>query len=60
MAMILTKHLEIREDVYHVSNVFPYIVHSDMSKYQLLINLNLNLIYPVLFTKLSKHFQVYK
>ena len=60
MAMILTKHLEIREDVYHESNVFPYIVHSDMSKYQLLINLNLKLIYPVLFTKLSKHFQVYK
>ena len=41
MAMILIKHLEMREDVYHVSNVFPYIVHSDMSKHRSLVNLNL-------------------
>ena len=41
MAMILIKHLEMREDVYHVSNVFPCIVHSDMSKHQSLVNLNL-------------------
>ena len=60
MAMILTKHLEMRDDVYHVSNVFPCIVHSDMSKHDSLVNLNLKLIYPVLFTILFKHFQVYK
>ena len=41
MAMILIKHLEMREDVYHVSNVFPWIVHSDMSKHQSLVKLNL-------------------
>ena len=41
MAMILTKHLEMRDDVYHVSNVFPCIVHSDMSKHQSLVKLNL-------------------
>ena len=60
MAMILTKHLEIREDVYRVSNVFPCIVHSDMSRHQSLVNLNLKLIYPVLFALFSKHFLVYK
>ena len=60
MAMILTKLLEMRDDVYHVSNVFPHIVHSDMTKHQLLVNLNLKLIYPVLFTILSKHCQVHK
>ena len=60
MAMILIKHLEMREDVYHVSNVFPCIVHSDMSKHDSLVNLNLKLIHPVLFTILFKHFQVYK
>lgn len=36
MAMILTKHLEIREDVYHVGNVFPCIVNSDMSRHQII------------------------
>ena len=41
MAMILIKHLEMREDVYRVSNVFPCIVHADMSKHQSLVNLNL-------------------
>ena len=41
MATILIKYLEVREDVYHVSNVFPCIVHSDMSKHQSLVNLNL-------------------
>ena len=41
MAMILIKHLEMREDVYNMSNVFPCIVHSDMSKHQSLVNLNL-------------------
>ena len=41
MAMIVIKHLEMREDVYHVSNVFPWIVHSDMSKHQSLVKLNL-------------------
>ena len=41
MAMILIKYLEMREDVYHVNNVFPCIVHSDMSKHQSLVNLNL-------------------
>ena len=41
MAMILIKHLEMREDVYRVSNVFPCIVHADMSKLQSLVNLNL-------------------
>ena len=60
MAMILTKHLEMRDDVYHVSNVFPCIVHSDVSKHDSLVNLNPKLIYPVLFTILFKHFQVYK
>ena len=41
MATILIKYLEMREDVYNMSNVFPCIVHSDMSKHQSLVNLNL-------------------
>ena len=41
MATILIKYLEMREDVYHVRNVFPCSVHSDISKHQSLVKLNL-------------------